>query len=106
MATLTLTDVLKRTTRCVEAEIDGEIIALNHETGSCFGLDRVATEIWMSIAEPRSIGEICTRLLGQYEVDRATCESQVINLLEELRAEGMIEACGTAASTAPSHMAV
>jgi len=76
----------------VEAEIDREIVTLNIETGNCYGLNSVGSRIWKLLAAPIRAGELCTQLIAEFEVEPSTCERQVIELLQELRAEGLISA--------------
>ena len=79
-----------RTDGHVEAEIDNEIVALNIETGTCYGLNRVASRIW-SLLEHRFESTIfACKLVSEYQGRARVCERQVLDLLEELRAEGMI----------------
>ena len=74
----------------IEAEIENEIVALNIEKGTCYGLNRVGSRIWRLLADPIRIGDICAKLLVEYKVEPSACESQVLDLLEELHAEGLI----------------
>jgi DNA-binding sugar fermentation-stimulating protein len=74
----------------IEAEIDKEIVALNVETGTCYGLNRVGSRVWSLIATPTRVGNVCEKLMTEYNVERGMCERQVLDLLEELRAEGLI----------------
>jgi hypothetical protein len=74
----------------IESEIDNEIVALNIEKGTCYGLNTVGSRIWSLVASPIRINDICAKLLVDYNVEPETCERQVLDLLEELRAEGMI----------------
>jgi hypothetical protein len=75
----------------VDAEIDNEVVALSVEKGTCYGLNGVGSKIWRALATPIRIGDLCSALLSEYEVDPDVCERQVIDLLEELRAEGLID---------------
>jgi hypothetical protein len=74
----------------IETAIDDEIVALSVERGSCYGLNRVASRIWSLLAKPIRISDLCTTLITIYKVDPDVCERQVLELLEELRAEGLI----------------
>jgi hypothetical protein len=74
----------------LEAEIDGEFLALNIEQGSCYGLNKVGSRIWSQLTKPIRIGDIVTQLLTEYSVDPGDCERQVLDLFEELRREGLI----------------
>jgi hypothetical protein len=74
----------------IEAEIDNEVVALSIEHGTCYGLNRVGSRIWNLLARPTRIGDLCATLLAEYNVDPNVCERQVLDLLEELRSEGLI----------------
>jgi hypothetical protein len=75
-----------------EAEVDGEVVALSIDKGICYGLNNVGSRIWRELTVPVSIRDICGRLLCDYRIDQVTCEQEVLALLEELRAEGLVEA--------------
>ncbi len=74
----------------IEAEIDEEILALSIEHGTCYGMNRVSSRIWNLVAKPIRICDLCAALLAVYRVNPEVCERQVLDLLEELRAEGLI----------------
>src|SRR6266516_472279 len=74
----------------IEAEIDDEILALSIERGTCYGMNRVGSRIWSLMIKPIRISDLCAALLATYKVDPDICERQVLDLLEGLRAEGLI----------------
>ena len=76
--------------RLVEAELDDEIMALSIERGTCYGMNQVASRIWNLLSNPIRISDLCAALVAEYSVDSDICERQVIELLEDLRAEGLI----------------
>src|SRR5215510_14822001 len=86
---LTLSTVVTRRADIIEAEIDQEIVALNVENNTCYGLNRVGSRIRSLLAAPIRVGDICNTLLTEYKVEPSNCERQVIDLLEEMRAEGL-----------------
>src|SRR5476651_420786 len=79
-----------RKTGFIEAEVDEEIVALSIEKGVCYGLNPVGARIWRMLANPIRVADICKTLLIEYQVDPEICEREVLKLLAELRAEGMI----------------
>jgi hypothetical protein len=83
--------VVVRSSGFIEAEIDHEIVTLSIESGVCHGLNRVGSRIWQLLGAPIKIGDICATLLNEYNVEPADCEQQVLDLLEQLRTEGMIQ---------------
>jgi hypothetical protein len=87
---LALPTMVVRTSGFVDAEIDNEVVLLNIDTGLCYGLNRVGSRIWSELAVPILVGDLCTKLQSEFEVDSTTCEREVLDLLQELRAEGLI----------------
>jgi hypothetical protein len=87
---LSLTTLVVRNPGLVEAEIDSEIVTLNIETGNCYGLNSVGSRIWNLLAAPIRASDLCATLMDEFQVEPNICELQVIELLKELRAEGLI----------------
>jgi hypothetical protein len=73
------------------AEIDGQLVALDMNTGTCFGLNRVATRIWQLIEAPTSARAIAEVLVAEYDVTPETCTAQTLDLLQELAEIGLAE---------------
>jgi hypothetical protein len=66
------------------AGVGDELVMLDPERGEYYGLDAVSTRIWELIAEPRTVGDLCTTLTSEFEVDDETCRNEVIAFLEQL----------------------
>ena len=75
----------------IEAEVDGELVALHVDNGACYGFNTTATRIWALIETPKRIGDIRDALMSEYDVDRATCERELDQLLGELEKDGLVE---------------
>jgi hypothetical protein len=89
---LTGSDVVVRNdAELLTTVVDGELIGMSVEQGACYGLNGVGTRIWELLAEPRSIASLCEQLTGEYEVDAHQCLGEVLALVEELRAEGLVK---------------
>jgi hypothetical protein len=97
-ATLSPATIVARNSGFMEAEVDQEIVALDVEKGVYYGLNPVGSRIWRLLINPIRIADICTVLVTEYQVEPETCEREVLNLLEDLRAEGMISTQGDAGS--------
>ena len=82
--------IVVRNEGLLTTEVDGELIAMSVEQGACYGLNGVGTRIWALIAEPRSIDSLCEQLLGEFEVEPDRCRREVVELLGELRADGLV----------------
>ena len=74
--------------------VDGELIGMSVEQGACYGLNGVGTRIWDLLAEPRSVASLCEQLTSEYDVDPDNCLREVLELVEELRAEGLVNVSG------------
>jgi hypothetical protein len=81
--------IVVRNEGLLSAEVDGELMAMSVERGMCYGLNAVGTRIWALIAEPRSVSDLCAQLRQEFDVEEQECRRDVVDLLEELRAEGL-----------------
>ena len=75
----------------LEAGVDGEMVALHIDRGTCYGFNGTATRVWALIEHPKRLSEIADILTGEYEIDRKQCEAELIHLLGQLHGEGLVE---------------
>lgn len=75
----------------IETEVDGELVALHIDNGTCYGFNGTATRVWALIEQPRRLSELKEELLREFDVDAATCEAQLKELLDDLAADGLVE---------------
>jgi hypothetical protein len=85
-----LTDRVARASDLLFAEIDGEAVALNAQKGVCYGLNSVGLRVLQLMTTPATLAQICEKLTEEYDIDAATCEAQVGELLSELETEGLV----------------
>jgi hypothetical protein len=90
MSPLSLNNVVARRDSLVQVEIDGEVLTMGIEDSRCYVLNRVASRIWNLLEQPTGISVLCATLVGEFRVDPDVCERQILELLEQLRAEGLI----------------
>lgn len=83
-------DLIVRNDGLLTTEVDGELMAMSIELGACFALDKVGTRIWALIARPVSLDGLCTQLRAEYDVDPSTCRRDVAEIVEQMRAEGLV----------------
>lgn len=74
----------------ISCDLAGEAAILNLKSGVYYGLDVVGAEVWKLISTPRRVTEICDTLMECYEVDRHQCLADVVALLRDLAASGLI----------------
>jgi hypothetical protein len=65
-------------------QVGEEIVILDLNSGTYFGLDPVGARIWALLSEGKSIGEACEILLEEYEVDVSQLEQDITKLVSEL----------------------
>jgi len=73
-----------------EAELDGELLGLHVERGTCYGFNGTATRIWKMIAQPIRLSAIRDALVADYEVDPQTCDGDLRDLLRDLERDGLV----------------
>jgi hypothetical protein len=81
----------RRSQQALFADVGDDVVALHIAKGHCYGMEKVAAEVWNLLEQPLSAGQICSRLIEHYEVDAGTCERDVSALLGEFEQEGLIE---------------
>jgi hypothetical protein len=75
----------------VSCDLAGEVAILDVKSGIYYGLNAIGGRIWNLIQEPRMVSEVCQTLLEEYEVEPKRCEHELLVLLQELAAKGLIE---------------
>ena len=73
-----------------EAELDGELLGLHVEQGTCYGFNGTATRVWKMIAQPTRLSAVRDSLLRDYDVDAETCERDLRDLLRTLEQDGLV----------------
>lgn len=86
------TVVSPRPSGLVESELDGELTMMSIKSGKYYGLTSVASHIWRLLvdAQSLSVSALCDQLMDRYDVDRATCEAEVLPLLTSMAQEGLV----------------
>ena len=93
---MTLSDdsMVKASGEQVSSEIDGETVSLNLKSGIYYSLNAVGSRIWQILQESSSVRDIRETIVEEFEVDAERCERDVLRLLSELSAKGLIEVDG------------
>jgi hypothetical protein len=77
--------------RQLSTTLAGEVVILDVEKGTYFGLANVGTLIWNMLQTPRRVSEIVDRVVCEYTVKRDVAESDIHALLADLADRGLIE---------------
>jgi hypothetical protein len=71
-------------------ELDGELVLLNFDTESYFGLDEVGARIWAVLSAAATLDAGIQALLAEFEVDEATLRGDVEVLVTQLIDGGLV----------------
>lgn len=88
--TLTMASVVAHGENQVAADVDGEVVLMSIDQGKYFNLGEMGSHIWRLIEQPMAAATVCDRLQEEFEVDRPTCERDVLQFLEKLQARNML----------------
>jgi hypothetical protein len=78
----------------VSCDLEGETAILNLKNGLHYGLNTVGARIWNLIQTPRTLAEIRTILLNEYNVDAPQLEQDMARLFRELSEHNLAEVAG------------
>ena len=73
------------------SNLNDEAVILSLKNGKYYGLNAVGGSIWGAIQERRTLEQIETIIMSEYDVDSATCRNEVRTFLETMLAEELIE---------------
>jgi hypothetical protein len=82
--------VVSRVDDIVASDIDDEKVMMSVEKGRYYALDPVGSRVWELIEKPIKVSGLIEALLSNYDVDRKTCEHDVLAFLEDLRGDGLV----------------
>jgi hypothetical protein len=72
-------------------QLDDEIVILDLESESYFGLDEIGTAMWNELTAANSIEQAYKTLLNQYDVEPEVLRSDVQNLVQQLVEQKLLE---------------
>lgn len=78
----------------LSAEVMGEAVLMNIQTGNYFGLDMIGTEILQHLSEPVMVADLCRTLEAEFDADRETIRADVLHLFEQMLEHGLIKVLG------------
>ena len=91
METVSGQSVVVATKDQVSCDLAEEAVVLSLNNSTYYGLNSLGARIWSLIQEPRSVSEIRSIILEEYDVDPDRCEKELLDLLRKLAAQGLIE---------------
>ena len=87
---LSLQTKVKRVDTVFSSSVGDDLVIFDHAKGAYYGSGPVGDAVWSLIATEQRIESVCDQLMEQFDVDRATCEAEVIEFLDDLFARGLV----------------
>ncbi len=72
-------------------EVGKETILLDMNAGSYYALNSVGSRIWELLVKKKELLAIFESVLDEYEVARETLQQDILRLVQELQAKGLVE---------------
>lgn len=91
MQVMTMNKKLKIPDEVVFQKVGDETVLLNLKTGTYYGLESVGTRMWELVADKGTLAGIVESMLEDYEVTPEDLQRDILRLVEELQANGLIE---------------
>jgi hypothetical protein len=88
---LTLDDTLHIPTNVSFTFVDEDAVLLNMQTNQYYLLDEVGARLWGLLRDGKLLRESYQTLSEEYEVDPAQLEQDVLELLQNLKEQGLVE---------------
>ena len=97
-AGLSVHSIVIATPEQVSCPLGEESAILNLKNTVYYGLNPVGACVWNLLQQARTVGELRDALLDEYDVDAGRCEHDLLELLEKMRAEGLVVEVRSAAA--------
>ncbi len=81
---LTLSSIVRAVPDMLTADVDGETVMMDAESGHYYNLDPIGSRIWHALAEPTRVDALCDRLAADYDAPIELIRKDVLALLESL----------------------
>ena len=90
-----MTGITMDSTVVVEKEqmscgLEDEAVILSLKKGVYYSLNPLGNRIWSLIQKPVRVGKVRDTLLEEFDIDKNTCEEDLLSLLGDLNHEGLI----------------
>jgi hypothetical protein len=87
---MTLSEKFTIPSQVMARTVGDETVILDLASGTYFGLDPVGARFWQLLGDSKTLAEICTTMLEEYEVEREQLETDVLRLTDELVERGLV----------------
>lgn len=85
-----LTERVRVPQEVLARQVGGETVMLDLAKGAYFGLDPVGARMWQLLAEGKTLVEVCDAIVEEYDVSRDALEQDLLGLVADLMAQGLL----------------
>ena len=78
------------TTAQLSTRLGDEVVILGLRNSEYYGLSDVGVRIWELLQTPQTLSVIVDTVVAEYDVDRERAAADLITLLEDLQARGLV----------------
>jgi hypothetical protein len=88
---ISLDTIVVRAGDLVACDLDGETALMSVANGKYYGLDPIASRIWVLREEARPVTAMCGLLQEEFDVEPTQCEQDVLAFLNEMAQDNLIK---------------
>ncbi|WP_165322079.1 PqqD family protein [Rhizorhabdus phycosphaerae] len=81
---ITLSSSVQASPDMLTADVEGETVMMDAESGYYYNLDPIGSRIWHALAEPTRVDALCDRLAEDFDAPIEVIRKDVLALLESL----------------------
>lgn len=90
---LHLTTRICREDGLLASDLAGRVIMMDPDKGLYFELDTIGTDVWQRLATPIVVADLVADLTRAYDAAPAEVERDVLALLHDMAAHGLVTIC-------------
>ena len=83
--------IVYRSESLISNNLGEDVVMMDIENGSYYGLESVSASIWKLTESPVSVGSICDKLVDEYDVSLDKCRQEVVTFLNDLIERNIVE---------------
>jgi hypothetical protein len=72
-------------------DVGGEVVVLDLEGGTYYGLDAVGAHIWQHLSQSKTLAETLAAILDLYDISSEQAQRDLIALVRDLQSHKLIE---------------
>jgi hypothetical protein len=88
---VSLDDVVCVAPTQVSSQVGDEVAILHMDKAVYYGLNPVGARIWQLVQQPVAVRKVLETLLEEYDVEPETAERDLLEIVEQLMAAGLVE---------------